>query len=73
MAKDMGNPSRFSVVPVVIHVIDENDNAPQFTNTTFTFQVQENQPVDAFVGKLSATDKDIGKLIKYDKQYVFKF
>ncbi|XP_050300468.1 cadherin-related tumor suppressor isoform X2 [Anthonomus grandis grandis] len=61
MAKDMGNPSRFSVVPVVIHVIDENDNAPQFTNTTFTFQIQENQPVDSFVGKLMATDKDIGR------------
>lgn len=61
MAKDMGNPSRFSVVPVVIHVIDENDNPPQFTNSTFTFQVLENQPPDSFVGKLTATDKDIGR------------
>ncbi|KAL1509863.1 hypothetical protein ABEB36_004537 [Hypothenemus hampei] len=61
MAKDMGTPSRFSVVPVVIHVIDENDNAPQFTNTTFTFQVQENRPKDSFVGKLTASDQDIGR------------
>ncbi|XP_076252739.1 cadherin-related tumor suppressor fat isoform X2 [Rhynchophorus ferrugineus] len=61
MAKDMGVPSRSSIVPVVIHVIDENDNPPQFTNTTFTFQVQENQPVDSFVGKLTATDRDIGR------------
>ncbi|XP_066141158.1 cadherin-related tumor suppressor isoform X1 [Euwallacea fornicatus] len=61
MAKDMGNPSRFSVVPVVVHVIDENDNAPQFTNNTFTFQVPENRPPDSFVGKLTATDRDIGR------------
>lgn len=60
MTKDMGNPARFSVVPVVIHVIDENDNPPEFTNTTFTFQVAENQPVDSFVGKLTAVDRDIG-------------
>lgn len=60
-ASDMGNPSRSSVVPVVIHVIDENDNAPEFTNTTFSFNIRENEPPDSFVGKLTATDRDIGR------------
>ncbi|XP_018326726.1 cadherin-related tumor suppressor-like [Agrilus planipennis] len=58
---DSGSPVRFSTVPVVIHVIDENDNSPQFINSTFTFTIQENEPPDSFVGKLTATDKDIGR------------
>lgn len=58
---DAGQPARSAVVPVVIHIIDENDNAPQFSNSTFTFMVAENEPADSFVGKLVATDKDIGR------------
>lgn len=58
---DSGSPPRSSVVPVVIHVIDENDNPPKFTNTTFTFSVRENEPPDSFVGKLTASDRDIGR------------
>ncbi|XP_034473872.1 cadherin-related tumor suppressor [Drosophila innubila] len=58
---DAGIPARSSVVPVVIHVIDENDNAPQFTNSTFTFHIAENAPPDTFVGKLTAVDRDIGR------------
>lgn len=61
MATDHGNPPRSSSVPVVIHIIDENDNAPQFTNSTFTFSINENDPIDSFVGKLTATDRDIGR------------
>lgn len=59
--RDSGEPSRSSVVPVVIHVIDENDNAPEFTNSTFTFHIPENSPADTFVGKLTAVDRDIGR------------
>ncbi|XP_037957804.1 cadherin-related tumor suppressor-like [Teleopsis dalmanni] len=58
---DAGVPKRSSIVPVIIHVIDENDNAPQFTNNTFTFSIAENEPSDSFVGKLTATDRDIGR------------
>lgn len=60
-ASDQGNPPRSSQVPVVIHVIDENDNSPEFTNSTFTFSIRENEPPDSFVGKLLATDRDIGR------------
>lgn len=58
---DGASPPRVSEVPVIIHVIDENDNNPQFTNATFTFSIAENEPVDSFVGKLTATDHDIGR------------
>lgn len=60
-AIDHGKPSRSSQVPVVVHVLDENDNSPQFTNTTFVFKIKENEPPDTFVGKLTATDRDIGR------------
>ncbi|RZF33481.1 hypothetical protein LSTR_LSTR010137 [Laodelphax striatellus] len=60
-ASDEGSPPRSSVVPVVVHVIDENDNRPEFTNSTFTFRVRENEPPDSFVGKLTAIDRDIGR------------
>ncbi|KAK4886263.1 hypothetical protein RN001_002534 [Aquatica leii] len=59
--QDMGSPPRSSMVPVVIHVIDENDNRPEFTNSTFTFSIRENEPPDSFVGKLTANDRDIGR------------
>ncbi|XP_067623757.1 LOW QUALITY PROTEIN: cadherin-related tumor suppressor-like [Eurosta solidaginis] len=59
--RDNGEPARSSTVPVIIHVIDENDNAPQFTNSTFTFSIAENEPADSFVGKLTASDRDIGR------------
>ncbi|XP_014251864.1 cadherin-related tumor suppressor [Cimex lectularius] len=60
-ASDHGTPPRSSTVPVVIHVIDENDNKPEFTNSTFKFQIRENEPADSFVGKLTAVDNDIGR------------
>ncbi|XP_028982383.1 cadherin-related tumor suppressor [Diachasma alloeum] len=60
-ASDQGVPSRSSVVPVVVHIIDENDNAPQFTNSSFTFHIRENEPPDTFVGKLLAADRDVGR------------
>lgn len=61
MCIDHGVPPRSSIVPVIIHILDENDNAPQFSNTTFAFSIAENEPVDSFVGRLMASDRDIGR------------
>ena len=58
---DHGDPPRSSMVPLVIHVLDDNDNAPEFSNATFNFVIRENEPPDSFVGKLIATDNDIGR------------
>nr|XP_012234819.1 PREDICTED: cadherin-related tumor suppressor [Linepithema humile] len=60
-ASDQGDPSRSSVVPVIVHVIDVNDNAPEFTNSSFSFHLRENEPPDTFVGKLLATDHDVSR------------
>ncbi len=58
---DAGRPERTATVPLVVHVLDENDNKPQFANASFTFSVKENEPVDAFVGKVVAVDDDSGR------------
>lgn len=60
-ASDQGEPRRSSVVPMVVHIIDENDNAPEFANSSFNFHLRENEPPDTFVGKLFATDRDVGR------------
>jgi hypothetical protein len=59
--RDGGVPPRASTVTLVIHVIDENDFPPTFSNTTFTFFLSENEGPDAFVGKVSASDGDVGR------------
>ncbi|XKL63091.1 hypothetical protein PGB90_005455 [Kerria lacca] len=59
--KDNGNPQRSSSVPLVVHILDENDNKPEFANTSFNFQIAENEPIDTFVGKIIAIDKDVGR------------
>lgn len=58
---DQGTPQRASLTSVVIHVIDENDQAPKFTNSTFTFSIPENEAAGTYVGKVTATDGDIGR------------
>lgn len=59
--RDNGNPHRSSITTFVIHVIDENDVAPKFTNSTFTFSIPENEPGESYVGKVIAFDGDIGR------------
>lgn len=61
VAEDGGTPTRSSAVSVTIHIIDENDNAPIFTNETFSFYVPENEPPDSYVGRLTASDRDVGR------------
>lgn len=61
MAKDNGNPARSSITTFVIHIIDENDIAPKFTNSTFTFTIPENEPEESYVGKVVAVDGDMGR------------
>ncbi|KAF2360138.1 Cadherin, partial [Trinorchestia longiramus] len=61
VAQDHGEPSRSATVLVVIHILDENDNAPVFTNKTFDFYLAENAPPDTYVGRLTATDQDKGR------------
>lgn len=58
--KDGGYPERSSSVSLIVHVIDENDNRPEFVNASFNFIIKENEPADTFIGKIVAIDRDIG-------------
>ncbi|XP_078660403.1 protocadherin Fat 4-like isoform X2 [Branchiostoma floridae x Branchiostoma belcheri] len=57
-AKDAGTPVRSSNAIVDILVVNENDNSPVFLNTTYIFDVYENERKSSFVGTVHASDLD---------------
>lgn len=59
-AIDRGTPSLTSNVPVVIEIIDVNENrfAPEFSDFVFVGSIMENQPKDTIVMRINATDAD---------------
>lgn len=58
VSASVGNKVSNSTVSVTVE--DQNDDAPQFTKTVYTFDVSEDKPVGREVGKVSATDRDDG-------------
>ena len=57
-ARDHGSPSRSAVALLNFTIIDMNDEAPQFTEKSYSFTIEENQPSGAIVGHINATDRD---------------
>ena len=64
-ARDSGPDSQVARAPVVVHVLDVNDNAPQITVNTLTYtgdaQIPEGSPISTFVAHISAGDRDGGR------------
>lgn len=58
IAADRGTPSRSATAAVRISIINQNDCAPQFTESTFSFGVFEGLPSSTDVGTISAVDAD---------------
>lgn len=60
--------SRYSLVNVVVDILDENDNAPQFTEKKYTAVIPETAIPDTFVLQVSANDPDFGPSgeVRYD-------
>ncbi|KAM3930878.1 protocadherin Fat 4-like [Leptodactylus fuscus] len=46
--------------PVTVYILDENDNAPQFTQENYFAELDVNSPVGSLVIALNATDRDEG-------------
>lgn len=46
---------------IVVEIIDENDNSPQFTHSSYQASLDENTLVGSSVLKVAATDPDKGK------------
>ncbi|XP_059107472.1 protocadherin-3-like [Peromyscus eremicus] len=57
---DMGTPRLTTQQTITVQVSDVNDNAPFFTQTSYTLFVQENNSSALHIGTISATDSDSG-------------
>ncbi|XP_076712072.1 protocadherin beta-6 [Callospermophilus lateralis] len=57
---DLGTPRLKTEHNITIHVSDVNDNAPAFTQTSYTLLVRENNQPALHIGSISATDRDSG-------------
>ncbi|KAM6116122.1 protocadherin alpha-6-like [Pterocles gutturalis] len=59
-ASDGGRPSLTGMMELVISVLDANDNAPQFNQSVYKVQLPENAGDGTVVGRVNATDPDVG-------------
>ncbi|XP_074958391.1 protocadherin gamma-C5-like isoform X2 [Phalacrocorax aristotelis] len=59
-ALDGGSPPRSAHVQIRIDVVDANDNAPVFNQSTYKASVRENTPSGTLVARISAYDLDEG-------------
>ncbi|XP_066524899.1 protocadherin gamma-A4-like [Hoplias malabaricus] len=60
IAVDGGNPQRSGTVNIDVTVLDANDNAPVFNQTTYKATVMENAAVGTYITTVNATDADSG-------------
>ena len=52
---------RSSSASVVVYVTDVNDNSPRFVRDSYVFYLRENEEPESVVGRVSATDRDVGR------------
>ncbi|NP_001014780.1 protocadherin beta 6 precursor [Rattus norvegicus] len=57
---DLGTPRLTTQHTITVQVMDINDNAPVFTQTSYTMFVHENNSPALHIGTISATDSDSG-------------
>uniref|UniRef100_A0A8D0HKP3 Cadherin domain-containing protein n=1 Tax=Sphenodon punctatus TaxID=8508 RepID=A0A8D0HKP3_SPHPU len=60
-ATDRGNPPLSSSTTVSVQISDRNDNAPIFSQKSYTSYVRENNPRGALVCQVRASDPDWGE------------
>ncbi|KAM3840730.1 uncharacterized protein M6D78_007026 [Vipera latastei] len=59
-AVDGGIPRRTGTAQIIIDILDNNDNMPEFAQAVYKVQLMENSHPGSLVAKVEATDKDIG-------------
>ncbi|CAH7008149.1 Pcdhb6 [Phodopus roborovskii] len=57
---DLGTPRLTTQHTITVQVSDVNDNAPAFTQTSYTLLLKENNSPALHIGTISATDSDSG-------------
>lgn len=58
--QDVGNPPLNSSKNFIVEVTDENDNPPQFMQSTYIASISENNNLNDVILHVSASDKDAG-------------
>lgn len=62
LVSDQGQPPRSSSVDVKVHVLDVNDNSPEFEHVgVYVAHIHENQPAGTLIGQVQARDTDKGE------------
>ncbi|XP_055498474.1 protocadherin-10-like [Leucoraja erinacea] len=56
--KDRGSPPLFTNTTIIVDVSDVNDNAPQFTQRSYTVYVTENNAPESYIRSVTALDPD---------------
>nr|XP_056718823.1 protocadherin beta-16-like isoform X9 [Euleptes europaea] len=59
-AVDGGTPKRTGTTNIIIDVLDNNDNVPQFGHSVYKVKLMENPQQNTLVTKVKATDRDLG-------------
>ncbi|XP_046692113.1 cadherin-23 isoform X2 [Silurus meridionalis] len=61
MAIDGGAPPFNSTVPIIVELFDENDNPPEFSQSSYIVRISENMVAGATVLFVTATDLDASR------------
>ncbi|XP_017572389.2 protocadherin gamma-C5-like isoform X7 [Pygocentrus nattereri] len=59
-AVDGGSPVKSGTAKITVHVLDNNDNAPQFSKQTYESAINEKSPPGTVIVELKAVDLDEG-------------
>ncbi|XP_043247503.1 fat-like cadherin-related tumor suppressor homolog, partial [Amphibalanus amphitrite] len=59
-ACDRGQPQLCAALPLIVHILDVNDNAPKLERDSFTFFYPETREAGQMVVQLNASDPDEG-------------
>ncbi|NXS65875.1 PCDBE protein, partial [Pandion haliaetus] len=60
-ARDGASPVLLVSKTLLLRLLDVNENAPTFAQAIYTMVLSENKPAGTSLGRLSATDTDVGK------------
>ncbi|TRY81237.1 hypothetical protein DNTS_021846 [Danionella cerebrum] len=68
VVSDKGNPPLSDNETITVHLLDVNDNAPQFPQSSYTIPVKENNAPGALLSSITALDPDLN-----ENQYLVYF
>lgn len=65
LARDKGSPRKDATATVIVTLVDANNKNPQFESALYRFQINEDDPVNTEIGRVTATDVDQDSILEY--------